>query len=790
MPQEDLIVVGAAERLFGADNPHNIIGTAQWSDVRSEPFFKRASVAGTVVVIDAMDAELQATARRASQLSELWNRCHEIIAVNVDSPAGHGVALQIAAACWGSMTVESDLIPNRSHARINRRITPAPIDSVPYPDTAGLLPPEMKIDPPPGPGNDYRWLLDGVDHLAPPKISISVVIPVFNRAEMLARTIACLMHQTYPSDLIEIVVADDGSEESPLPVLKPFKDHFASVKYVRQPDDGYQLCAIRNLGIRAAANDNIVVLDCDMAPVPGLVEAYARRLAACGDAVYLGHRRYVDANDVSVSDVIASPQAMLRLKDIATANLQVMGDEDEEVTVDWRIPIYQETEGLRFDNHPFRAVCGGNIGFNRVAVAKAGLFDEAFTAWGAEDGEWGYRAWNKGLYIVPVIEACGFHQEPPGGRNETDREAGRAITHPMLTDRVPIRYRPRNNSGGFSIPLVSIYMPAFNAADTIVSAVESALDQTVRDLEVCVVDDGSTDGTDAVLAAAFGDNPRVHWRRQANGGIGTASNSAVRMCRGAYIGQLDADDLLTPNAVEVLLREIEKDPRVGVAYGSVELMDEFGNRTGDGYEVSEFSREKMMYGMIVHPFRFFRSRDWHRTAGFAEDVRNAVDFDMFLKMSEVTEVIHVPEQVYRYRIHSASTSHQYSDEQKLNHVLAIKRALRRRGLDRSWEIRSIDPTDPRKVEFVPRADPGLAPTTVPHAIETVRLTACGPQHLSDDVSRLLKNLRPLWEFELNTDDDRFELVGPRISAARSKRQAEDLRRHLSHIDASLELMEG
>ena len=99
---------------------------------------------------------------------------------------------------------------------------------------------------------------------------------------------------------------------------------------------------------------------------------------------------------------------MLALPDIETMNEQVKGNQAGQ-TLDWRMPIYLQSHDLRYEKYPFRAVCGGNIGFHRDIMEIAGWFDEEFTAWGAEDTEWGFRAWNRGLYIIPLIQACGLH---------------------------------------------------------------------------------------------------------------------------------------------------------------------------------------------------------------------------------------------------------------------------------------------------------------------------------------------------------------------------------------------
>ncbi|BAN03335.1 putative glycosaminoglycan synthase [Ilumatobacter coccineus YM16-304] len=644
------------------------------------------------------------------------------------------------------------------------------------PDRPANVPPELKIEPPTAVGNDYRDRIRHARSGPMPSEPISVVIPVYNRRVMLGRTLACLLHQTYPLDLIEVVVADDGSSDRPDEVLDTFSNRFGAVKYVRQDDDGYRLAEVRNLGVRSATHDNVIILDCDMAPVPRLVELFARHLVTFPNALYCGHRRYVDANAVTVDSARRSINPMLALHDIETANTQAGRDEASRTT-DWRLPIYAATGDVRFEKYPFRVVCGGNIAFTKGLFDVAGGFDEDFTDWGAEDAEWGFRVWNRGFYIVPVVDACGLHQEPPGGRNETDREAGRTNTTPVLVDRCPVLYRKSGNAGGHTVPLVSIYVPAYNAEDTIVTAVQSALDQTVRDLEVCVVNDGSTDRTLEVLHDHFSGVPQVRIGDQPNGGIGSASNHAVRMCRGAFIGQLDADDELRPDAVELMLAPMLRDTRIGVSYGSHVKIDGDGKTIGKGWVAPKYCRFRLMHSMIVHHFRLFRARDWYRTDGFAEDIRNAVDYDMFLKMAEVTEMIHVDERVYRYRIHDQSTSRKHRATQYRNHAVVVARALERRGLANDWQLESLDAADPRKYRFVRTPDPQR--TRLPTG--RVRVSGDGPD-LVDRVSALYPN----WTVENTEDPSHIDMLSPELSKGRARTCADLVRSSLPDTQVVVE----
>lgn len=723
----------------------------------------------SVVELDVSGISLE----QIAPLAELLPRDTEILVKGVDSAEVHGLALAAAASVNGSFTIP----PGQESGEIVGYVTtpgtaPMPSD-LDHPPRPSRMAADLPVESSSSLGNDYAVHIADARRGAMPAEPITVVIPVYNRIAVLEMTLRALTHQTYPKKLIDIVIADDGSSDSPDSLLPLFQNEFRSIRYVRQEDLGYRLSEVRNLGVNAATTELVILLDCDMAPVPRLVELFARHLHVQPRAIYCGHRRYVDANHLDAADIHDSVSPLLELPDIRPNNAQVTSEATQGPTIDWRVPIYQETSGLRFERHPFRAVCGGNIGFTKTLFSEAGSFDEDFKAWGGEDAEWGYRAWNRGHYIVPIIDACGLHLEPAGGRNETDREAGRKETIPLLKERCPVRFRTEADAGPFQVPLVSIYIPAYNAAGTIVPAIKSALNQTVKDLEVCVVDDGSTDGTYEAVIENFGTNPRVRIERQENAGIGAASNAAVRMCRGPFIGQLDSDDRLKYRAVQRLLKVLRSDPRIGVAYSSSELIDESGDRVGDSYEFPYYSSYDMLYGMIIHHFRLFRARDWYRTQGFATDITNAVDYDMFLKLAEVTEMVHLPAQLYQYRKHASSTSQAAHKTQRANHRLVVQRALDRRALSAGWRMVPPQPKDPRTYEFAPHVD---GPRHFGRGADSVRLSIhVGWQR--EDAVATVQELFPGWKVETRKRRGEPRVESPPLSHARAIKAIENLAEH-------------
>jgi len=115
-------------------------------------------------------------------------------------------------------------------------------------------------------------------------------------------------------------------------------------------------------------------------------------------------------------------------------------------------------------------------------------------------------------------------------------------------------------------PLVSVIIPTYNYGQYIADALESILAQTVRDFEVVVVDDGSTDNTREVVAR-FTD-PRVRLLHQENGGTASARNLGRREARGAFIAWLDADDLWKPVFLERMLGVLEGEPELGHCFSN------------------------------------------------------------------------------------------------------------------------------------------------------------------------------------------------------------------------------
>lgn len=596
------------------------------------------------------------------------------------------------------------LRPREYHIRQKGKIYNDPIQWMPIPEN-------FPFPPLNGVANDYNFIEEKRNKslaVGQNLLPVSVVIPVYNRCQRLANALAGLVNQSYPIDLIEVVVTDDGSTDAIIDTIKKY-EKYLNIKYVRQPDFGFRVGHARNLGVRAASNECIVGLDCDLIPCPDFVLKFMEYLNVSDQVLCLGQYKFINANHLSDDDFLNDPELLTNLPEIMTENTVVRGKAHVTgPTKDWRLAIYEQTNNLKEDAHPYRASAGGQVAFHKSLYNRAGGYDEDFNAWGCEDNEFGFRMYEAGAYLIPVLDAIDYHQEPPNGKNETDREESWKITRPLLQKKCP----PFRGWFGqpwilsdTDTPKVSIYIPTLNNARYLVAAVNSCLTQSYKDLEVCILDSGSTDDTLAVLDKNFSKNPRVRWAYRKCATVTEARHYALKMCRGMYVGQLDSDDLLKPSAVETLVKVLEADRKISLAYSRYEKIDSNGNLIGPGWDSGDYSRRLLMTSMIAHHFRMFRRRAWILAGGFKDNELKkftyAEDFLMALRLSMFGELKSVPQVLYQYRVHESNTTH--SNDQVRQGALTREAAsivIQQMGLAESVTVISPYPDKPGIVGYI------------------------------------------------------------------------------------------
>jgi glycosyltransferase involved in cell wall biosynthesis len=236
-------------------------------------------------------------------------------------------------------------------------------------------------------------------------------------------------------------------------------------------------------------------------------------------------------------------------------------------------------------------------------------------------------------------------------------------------------------------PTISILMSAYNRERYVAEAVKSVLAQTRGDFELIVRDDGSTDGTLDAIRAAADEDPRVRVMTGANLGVCGSLNLAAAEARGRYIGWVDSDDSLAPAALEETAKVLDAEPSVGLAYTSYVVIDEHGKMVGPGKRCAvPYSPQRLLVEFMTFHFRLMRRALFDRVGGVDARFVHAEDYDLCLKLSEITKFRHVDKPLYAYRVHPQSVSQERRVQQIYASRDAINAALRRRGLDATHEL--------------------------------------------------------------------------------------------------------
>jgi glycosyltransferase involved in cell wall biosynthesis len=207
-------------------------------------------------------------------------------------------------------------------------------------------------------------------------------------------------------------------------------------------------------------------------------------------------------------------------------------------------------------------------------------------------------------------------------------------------------------------PRVTVVIPVFNGEAFVAAAIESALAQTVRDIEVVVVDDGSVDRTAEIVAAQAEADARVVVVQQPNRGLSAARNAGIRRASAPSIAFLDADDRWLPEKLERQLPLLG--PRT-VVYADAHRVgpnDELMGRISEYLSIDDASFERLLDGNVVPVLTAVIGADLLReVSGFDERLRSAEDWHLWLRLAAAGAIFeYVPEPLAVYQIRPGALS--------------------------------------------------------------------------------------------------------------------------------------
>lgn len=209
----------------------------------------------------------------------------------------------------------------------------------------------------------------------------------------------------------------------------------------------------------------------------------------------------------------------------------------------------------------------------------------------------------------------------------------------MTTPRVPV-------------PRVSLVLPVYNGARYLGEALASIAGQGFADYELICVDDASTDGSPAMLAAAAAADPRVHYvRLGTNVGLPAALNTGFARARGDYFSWTSDDNILRPQMLERLVAALDAQPDCDVVHSDYSIIDP------DGALVERIATgpvaDLLLGNNVGASFLYRRSVDF-AFGGYDPDLFGAEDYDFWLRAAAHCRFHHVAEDLYLYRKHGRS----------------------------------------------------------------------------------------------------------------------------------------
>lgn len=224
---------------------------------------------------------------------------------------------------------------------------------------------------------------------------------------------------------------------------------------------------------------------------------------------------------------------------------------------------------------------------------------------------------------------------------------------------------------GESKPLLSVIIPSYNHHLYIREAIDSVLNQTMSDLELIIIDDGSKDNSVEIIKGY--DDARLKLVEQKNQGAHNAINNGLKLAKGKYIAILNSDDAFEKNRFEIMINEMEKNPNVGFMCSYIQIVDSEGNDLGvkEGWknmepwivplpEISYQATDNFKLNLLMTNFtsttsNFLFKREVYEKIGGMRNLHFAHDWDFALRAAEVTECMIVEQPLMRYRVHSTNT---------------------------------------------------------------------------------------------------------------------------------------
>ena len=230
-------------------------------------------------------------------------------------------------------------------------------------------------------------------------------------------------------------------------------------------------------------------------------------------------------------------------------------------------------------------------------------------------------------------------------------------------------------------PQVSVVMAVRNGERYLHQSVESILEQTFRDFEFIIVNDGSTDGTQAILEGYRAKEPKVRVVVQKDQCPGQAqpSNQGIALSRGEYIARIDSDDVAAPTRLEEQARFLDSHKDIGLVGAWSRLVDPSGQQIGiwqapESHHVLQW--QLCFANVFSHSSAMFRRGAFSRVGGYDESRFYCEDYDLWCRLSRSTRIACMPAVLVSLRRHQDSVTFSHPVVQRNRHNDAARSHIR------------------------------------------------------------------------------------------------------------------
>ena len=204
-----------------------------------------------------------------------------------------------------------------------------------------------------------------------------------------------------------------------------------------------------------------------------------------------------------------------------------------------------------------------------------------------------------------------------------------------------------------SKPKITVIMSVFNGSKFLAESIQSILDQTFKEFEFIIINDGSTDNSLDIIRSFESADSRIKVISKLNEGLAKSLNTAISISKGEYIARMDADDISYKNRLEKQYEFMQKNKSIDLCGCSMDIIDELGNVTSEKIQTSnnhEILKKRFFQSPILHITFFGKKLFFLKNNGYREEFKYAQDYDLVMRGIDAgAKICNIKHKLVQYR---------------------------------------------------------------------------------------------------------------------------------------------